>query len=150
METKATPELTQNEKVQLLFKKLKNAQAEIANAERPTYITNGQFRYSESVGASIDLTSVRDERKLVEILAFLKERANSYAEAAAELKVNSAFTWLGFTVEEWSKDLITRVSILQLTNKRKELAELEKRVNAIVTPELRAQMEFEAISALLD
>lgn len=148
METKAT-ELSNDQKVQLLFNKLKEKQAEIASAERPTFITGGQFRYSESVGGSIDIITVRDERKLVEILTFLKERSEKYGEAAGELGVATSFTWLGFTVEEWLKDLKTRVNILQLAKRKAELVELEKRVNAVVSPELRTKMELEALSELL-
>lgn len=148
METKTTS-MSADERVKALFASLQAKKAEIANAERPQYITGGLFRYSESVGNPIDIMTVRDERKLVEILAFLKDREKSYTEAAAELKVKAGFTWLGFTTDEWAKDLRTRVSILQIANRRKELAELEARVNAVMTPELRRQMEMEALEALL-
>ena len=141
--------LTHDEKVQLLFAKLQAKKAEVANAERPQYLTGGQFRYSESMGNSIDILTVRDERKLVEILTFLKERSEKYAEAAKELGVDVNFTWLGFTVEEWTTDLLTRVSILQLAKRKAELKELEERVNAIVSPELRRKMEIEALETLL-
>lgn len=148
METKTTT-MSADEKVKALFASLQAKKAEIANAERPQYITGGSFRYSESVGNPIDIMTVRDERKLVEILAFLKDREKSYAEAAAELKVKADFTWLGFTVEEWLKDLKTRVTILQITKRRAELIALEARVNAVVTPELRRQMEMEDLQAIL-
>ena len=141
--------LTHDEKVQLLFAKLQAKKAEVANAERPQYLTGGQFRYSESMGNSIDILTVRDERKLVEILTFLKERSEKYTEAAKELGVDVNFTWLGFTVNEWTTDLLTRVSILQLAKRKAELKELEERVNAIVSPELRRKMEIEALETLL-
>ncbi len=59
------------------------------------------------------------------------------------------FTWLGFTVEEWKDDFQTRVNQISVQEKRKELAELESRLNAIISPELKAQMELEAIEKLL-
>lgn len=141
--------LTHDEKVQLLFSKLQAKKAEVANAIKPQYITGGQFRYSEGVSNPIDIVSARDERKLVEILTFLKERSSKYNEAAAELGVDVNFTWLGFTVDEWTTDLKTRISILQLSKRKAELKELEERVNAIVSPELRRKMEIEALEALL-
>lgn len=145
----AEKELTHEERVKALFAKLQEKKAEVANAERPTYITGGQFRYSESIGNSIDVCTERYERKLVEILTFLKERSAKYVEAAEELGVDTKFTWLGFTVEEWSKDLKTRVSVLQIAKRKAELVELEKRVNAVVSPELRMKMETEALEAIL-
>ena len=141
--------LTQDQRVEALFAKLQAKKAEVANAERPQWITDGKFRYSESMGNSVDIMTVRDERKLVEILTFLKERSVRYVESAQELGVNVTFTWLSFTVEEWTSDLRTRISILQITKKRTELAELEQRVNAVMTPELRREMEMKALEALL-
>lgn len=141
--------LTHDEKVQLLFEKLQAKKAEVANAMKPHYITGGQFRYSESIGNSIDIVTVRDERKLVEILTFLKERSEKYDSAAKELGVIAEFTWLGFSVDEWTTDLKTRVSVLQLAKRKAELKELEERVNAIVSPELRRKMEVDALEKLL-
>jgi hypothetical protein len=141
--------LTHDEKVQLLFAKLQAKKAEVANAEKPQYLTGGQFRYSEVGSGSVDIVTARKEEKLVEILAFLKDRSKAYAQAAEELGVVATFTWLGFTVEEWTTDLKTRVSILQLSKRKAELLELESRLNAIVSPELRRQMETDALEALL-
>lgn len=141
--------LDADQRVTALFTKLQQKKAEVASAERPQYITGGAFRYSESIGNSIDIMTVRDERKLVEILAFLKDRKKSYTEAAEELNVKANFTWLNFTVEEWTKDLKTRVSVIQLSKRKAELAELEIRVNTVMSPELRARMEMEALEAAL-
>lgn len=141
--------LTHDQRVQVLFDKLRAKQAEVANAERPQYITEGMFRYSEGVSNTVDIKTVRDERKLVEILTFLKERSSKHAEACEELGVVAKFTWLGFLVEEWSKDLKTRVSVLQIAKRKAELKELEERVNAVMTPELRREMEMKALEALI-
>jgi hypothetical protein len=66
------------------------------------------------------------------------------------LGVEYNFTWLGFSVDEWKEDFQTRVNQISVQEKRKELAELESRLNAIISPELKAQMELEAIAELLD
>lgn len=141
--------LTRDERVQILFTALQTKKAEVANAERPQYITGGMFRYSESNGSSIDIISARDERKLVEILTFLKERSIRYAEAAEQLNVDVSFTWLGFTVEEWLADLQTRVSVLQIAKRRSELKDLEEKINKVVSPELRLEMEMKALEDTL-
>lgn len=140
---------TTDQIVKELFDKLQAKKAEVANAEKPHYITGGIFRYSDTNSAATDIMTVSDERKLVSILAFLKEREKSYNEAAAELNVKSPFTWLGFSVEDWKKDILTRVSILQLAQRRRELSDLEKRVDDIISPELKRSMEIEALKAIL-
>ena len=146
METK---NLSRDEVIKNLLDKLLIQKAEVSKAERPVYITGGQFRYSESIGNTIDIMTVRDSRKLVEILAFLKDREKSFNEAKEELGVNVDFTWLGVSVEDWTRDLKTRLSVLNITAKRKELADLEERLNRVVPAELRTQMEVEAVQAAL-
>lgn len=147
METK---NLSNDEVVKNLFDKLLIQKAEVSKAERPVYITGGQFRYSESIGNTIDIMTVRDSRKLVEILAFLKDREKSFNEAKEELGVNVDFTWLGVSVEDWTWDLKTRLSVLNITAKRKKLAVLEEKLNKLVSPEMRTQMEIAAIEAALE
>ena len=50
---------------------------------------------------------------------------------------------------EWKSDFQTRVNQISIQEKRKELAEIEARLNAIISPELKAQMELEALTELL-
>lgn len=143
-ETKLT-----DEKVKELLKILSAKKAEVANAEKPMYVTGGQFRFVSELGQVYDLSTIRDERKLVEILTFLKERSKHYEESAIELGSDAKFTWLGFTYDEWFSDLKTRINVLQIAKRRTELAVLEARVTALISPELKAQMEFEELSNLL-
>jgi hypothetical protein len=84
------------------------------------------------------------------MFAFLIDRKEKSENAAKELGVDYKFTWLGFSVDEWKNDFQTRVNQISIQEKRKELAEIESRLNAIISPELKAQMELEAISKLLD
>lgn len=103
-----------------------------------------------TTAAFIKMLQEADPRKLVEMLAFLTERESQSEAAAKKLGVKYSFTWLGFKVEEWESDFQTRVDQISIQEKRKELAEIEARLNAIISPELKAQMELEAISELLD
>jgi hypothetical protein len=93
---------------------------------------------------------VTDVRKIVEMYAFIMDRKDKSESAAKDLGVEYNFTWLGFSVDEWKEDFQTRVNQISVQEKRKELAELESRLNAIISPELKAQMELEAIAELLD
>jgi len=141
--------LTKEQMIDNLFAQLTLKKAEVASATKPMFITGGLFRYSEGMTNQTDITTVRDERKLVEIAAFLKERAKSYKESAVELGCDVAFTWLGFTQEEWFADLKTRVNVLQLSKRRSELIELETRLNKIVPQEMRDAMEMKELMKAL-
>lgn len=136
-----------------LINEVKIRKAEIAKIlAKPSYITNCTFSYNEgTLNGAINIHVENDVRKLVSIGAFLKGQASHYEETAKELGVEEApkFTWGGFSVDEWLADLKTRLSKVQVAKKQKKLEALEARLNAIISPELRAQMELEAIASEL-
>jgi len=142
---------TTDEKVKTLFESVQEKKLAIEKAERPCWLTAGNFGYSaNSAHDRINIQTLTDVRKIVEMFAFLIDRKEKSENAAKELGVNYTFTWLGFSVDEWKNDFQTRVNQISIQEKRKELAEIEARLNAIISPELKAQMELEAISKLLD
>lgn len=143
------PELTQDELVAKLMATLKAKQAEVAAADKPQYVTGGQFRYSEQQSQVIDLLTIRNVPELTKIAAFLKSKAYFHTDGALVTGDKTSFTWLGFTLDEWNKDLATRAAVLQIVERKKELAALETRVNAIISPEMRMKMELAALSATL-
>lgn len=142
---------TTDEKVRELFNSVQEKKLAIEKAERPCWLTGGNFGFSaNSAHDRTDVKTVTDVRKIVEMFAFLIDRKEKSENAAKELGVDYKFTWLGFSVDEWKSDFQTRVNQISIQEKRKELAQIESRLNAIISPELKAQMELEAISELLE
>lgn len=137
-----TDQLTLN-----LIQEVKKQKEEIAKAEKPNWITNCSFSYTEKPNDATNIHVEANIRNLVCIAAFLKERERAYKEAAETLGVDApAFTWGGFSVNDWLEDLKMRINKIQIASKRKKLEALEARLNAIISPELRAKMELEAIA----
>lgn len=142
---------TTDELVKELFDSVQAKKLVIEKAERPCWETSGNFGYSANSGHDrVNIQTVTDVRKLVEMYAFLIDREEKSESAAKDLGVEYKFTWLGFSVDEWKNDFQTRVNQISIQEKRKELSEIESRLNAIISPELKAQMELEAISKLLE
>lgn len=142
---------TTDELVKELFDSVQEKKLAIEKAERPCWETSGNFGYSANSGHDrVNIQTVTDVRKLVEMYAFLIDREEKSESAAKDLGVEYKFTWLGFSVDEWKNDFQTRVNQISIQEKRKELSEIESRLNAIISPELKAQMELEAISKLLE
>jgi hypothetical protein len=147
--TVKTP-LTKEEMINQLWEQYLVKKAEVEKALKPTYLTGGSFRFGEgTVSGGIDITTARDERKLVEIGAFLTERSNSYQAVAERLGCKVSFTWLGFTEDEWFTDLKTRVDSLQISKRRAELAEFETRLNKVMPQEMRDAKELESLAKML-
>lgn len=129
-----------------LIKEVKRQKDEIAKAERPNWITNCSFSYTEG---SSNITNIHVEsniKNLVCIASFLREKEASYKQTAELLGVDAPeFTWSGFSVKDWLNDIKTRINKVQITSKKKKLELLEARLNAIISPELRAELELKAI-----
>jgi len=133
-----------------LIQLVKRQKEEIAQAERPNWITNCSFSYGENGSAPISLHVEANVRSLVLIVAFLLDKERTYGEAATRLGVDApAFQWGGFAVGDWIEDVKMRINKIQIAQKRKKLEALEERLNRIVSPELRAKMELEIIESEL-
>ena len=141
---------TTDELVKELFDSVQEKKLAIEKAERPCWKTSGVFGFSSnSAHDRVTIATVTDVRKIVEMYAFLVDRKEKSEKAADDLGVKYSFTWLGFDIDEWKSDFLTRVNMITIQEKRKELAEIEARLNAIISPELKAKMELEVLTALL-
>lgn len=141
---------TTDAKVKELFKIVQQKKLAIEKAEKPCWQTSGTFGYSSnSAHDRTNIQTITDTRKIVDMYSFLIDRQEKSEKAAQELGVTYSFSWLGFKVDEWKSDFQTRINQIMIQEKRKEFAELEARLNAIISPELRAEMELEAISEIL-
>lgn len=140
-----------DDKVKLLFDTVQEKKLAIEQAEKPCWETSCLFGFSaNSAHDRNDIRTLTDLRKIVDMYAFLIDRKEKSEKSAKELNVEYEFSWLGFKIDEWKKDFQTRVNQISIKEKVKELAEIESRLNAIISPELKAKMELEAISNLLE
>jgi len=129
-----------------LIKEVQKQKAEIAKAEKPSWNTNLAFSFTGNSKDALNMHALSSVEELISIVAFLLDRSKSYAEACTLLNVTSEFKWQGFTLKEWTEDVKTRLDKIQISSKKKKLEALEARLNAVISPELKAQMELEAIA----
>lgn len=136
-----------DDKVLELIEIVNKKKAEIKQAENPTYKTNCSFKFSEDTATNaINLHVTTDVTVLVKIVAFLIEKKTAFDKAADFLGLTGlTFTWLGFTVEDWNRDIITRITKTQLKKKKDELEALEGKLEKLISPELRAKIELAEI-----
>ncbi len=139
---------TADKKTLALIAEVKRRKEEIAQSERPTWRTNCSFSFSEGKqNDTVNLHVERDIQTLLKIVGFVNGKREEYEYAATVLGVENApaFTWNGYSFDDWAADVKLRIGRVQLVAKRAKLQELETRLNAVVSPELRQQMELEAI-----
>jgi hypothetical protein len=137
-----------------LFAQVQQQKAEIAAAESPKYRTNRIFRYlEEDTNRTVNLAVVNDVTQLLKIAAHVQGQHEFYNQAAANIigdeKATPPFTWCGFSLADWLADIKAQVSKIRIKAKQEKLAALEARLDKLVSPEKRAQMELAAIRAEL-
>lgn len=80
--------------------------------------------------------------------SFLAGLSINYIDVAKMLGVEKPpeFTWDGYSVENWMSDLRLRITKIQIVAEKKKLESLEDRLNKIISPKKRAELELEAIA----
>jgi hypothetical protein len=129
-----------------LIELIKKQKKEIADVERPNWKTNCSF----SMGMGCQPVNIQVEPNigtLINIAAFLLRSNNSYVEVINELSVVDPpiFKHQGYTLDDWIHDINVRIKKIQIKLKKDKLEKLESRLNNIISPELKAQLELEDI-----
>lgn len=130
-----------------LIEEVKKRKAEIAQAERPNWATNCFFSEVSDKGSGvINIHVCADVRVLVGMAAYLRQKELAYKEAAETLGVDAPpFTWNGYSVADWVSDIKTRINKIQIADKKAKLEKLEGRLNTIISPELKRELELQSI-----
>lgn len=132
--------------IQELLPKIQEIKDQIAKAnEKPSWKTNCSFAYRRdaTVHDKINIQVISDVEVALEILAFLIVKKESHDKACIELGQQTEFKWFGFTLSEWQSDLKTRIDKMQLINKTEKLKKMEARFEALMSPDLKNQIEFD-------
>ena len=90
-----------------------------------------------------------DSNEIIDWYVFLSQKEEGITKAAEELGLPADVSWLGYPIAEWKEDLKTRAAQLSIEAKQKEIEELDKRVNKLVSPDQRREMELVALQELL-
>lgn len=134
-----------------LIEEVKRQKKEIARAERPNWLTKCTFPWVEGSSQTVNFHQESNVANLVKIAAFLLERERSYMDASQRMGVEVPdFTWDNYSVKDWLEDIRMRINKIQISAKRKKLETLEARLNSLISPELKAQLELEAITSELN
>lgn len=135
-----------------LINEVKKRKKEIAKLEKPNWRTNCSFSYVEGSANVVNIHVESNARNLIMMAAFVHDKESSYDKMVKLLGLENApeFAWLGFSANDWMDDIKTRISKIQISSKKKKLEELEARLDKLVSPELKAEIELEEIAKELD
>lgn len=145
-----TQEQNIDDKITELFKVLTKQQEAVKEAEKETkasWKTNCSF-----LTASINPTNIQTagEATLVKLHAEMSV-VQSFRDKSAEiLGCKTDGDWWGYSCEDWTHDFKKRIAIINLKAKKDSLVALEKRLDAIVSPEQRRALELSNIMKELE
>lgn len=139
-------------KVQELFNVLQKQKKQVEQDEQET-------KQSWKTKCSIVVTSlnanpiniqVATQQMIVAIGIALLQYQRDTTEVAKLLGVDlNTQTYDGYPLEDWFADLKKRIAVLNIAQKRRNLVVLEARLDAIVSPEHKRQLELAALTAAL-
>lgn len=134
---------SKDEIVQELIKVVQERKAEIAKTEKAKWITNCSIPFE---GTRINIQTVNDVDTLIRMAGTIIGH-KKVLEDGSEFLLGEVqkLELSGFSAEDWLKDIKTRYEKIQLASKKKELEEYESRLDKLVSPEVREQLELEAI-----
>lgn len=140
-----------DEKVLKLWNTVKEKQKEIEKtSEKHKWETSATFGFDPDIVANrVNIMTVTDNKILVRIISFLMIQRDYWALAATEIGVKSGFKWMGYSFDQWKADLRARAGQLSINEKRAELQELERRLNALITTEQRRELELAELEKLV-
>ena len=138
--------------IEELIKKAENKANEIGSIQNYSAATNLVFPLGEgsSLANSLNLNTVREPKRFVEVLAFLLEKFSHFDAAAKELGVKANFLWGGFSKDAWVRDIKNKVSVIKLSEKKKELSSIRKQLDELMSPEMKRDIQLQAIRDALE
>lgn len=119
--------------------------------KRPAWKTNLSIGKEEpgSAAGRVNIMTRTDPNEIVDWYVFLDQKEAGIEIAAKELGLPVDLTWLGYPIADWKEDLRSRATQLSVDIKKKEIEALDKRVNKLVSPDQRREMELKALQQIL-
>jgi hypothetical protein len=141
-----------DDKVMQLLRIAKEKKDRIATVEKVSWKTNCSFSFNENdaLNSKINLHAVSDVNVLVKALAHILQQQDYYTQAANKLGVDTQFKYLGFYVSDWQADIENRINRIKILKEKEELQTIETRLNALISPEKRAELELEQLENALN
>jgi hypothetical protein len=148
----ATPKKKESpdDKITQLLELVERQKAVIAEAERPVFRTNRTFSFVDGdLSKSVNIAVVSDVAALLKMAAHILVQWSMYREAGksilGEEETPPKFLWNGFSDADWLHDIKLRVSQIRLKAQREKLQVMEERLDKIISPERRRELELAAI-----
>jgi hypothetical protein len=141
-----------DKKIQDMFELVLKQKKEIQTIEKYSYITNCSFSFDPDGANKRHNLQVVPIDTLVDILGFLIQKRDAFLEAKKMLALDNKyqFEYMGFSFEDWYNDIQSRISKITITEKRKKLQTIEEKLNSLLSPEKKRELELIELEKMLE
>jgi len=136
--------------IQLLFTKLDERKKKVAALEAEigkSWKTNGTFRMLGAATTTNIQTSSADTIEECAIQLCVITQAQESASDMLGRKITAKVC--GYNVNDWVNDFKKRLATIEVREEKKQLEELEARLNQVLSPEERRRIEVELLTKAL-
>ncbi len=108
-------------------------------------------RFQPVTNCSIDIDGIRLNIQVLskEQLINLLVKLNIYKMSAKELELLNEFSISGFTVEDWMRDVQSKLMNLNRRDEESKLVVMENRLHNLLSGEKKVELEIEEIANML-
>lgn len=143
---------TIDSKIRELISELSKRQQDVKQAERESqqkWQTNCSFTGIFSKPRPINLQTASPEGLKAVVRELIVIR-NAELESSAILEQPADYSVDGYSIDAWLADCKKRAAIQNLREKQNKLEQLQTRLDSIISPEQKRQMELDAITREID
>lgn len=90
--------------------------------------------------------NVLDKKRLVEVLIELHALEMSAVDLGISLE---DYTICGYTITNWTNDIKNKIEVIKYNDKKKELQDLEKQLDSLLSEGKQTELRIDALSEVL-
>lgn len=134
-------------KIQAMLKQIETKKKEVSKIERFVPETSMTI---DVAGTRYNLNTVTDTAKFIEITAHLISQKTNWDAANKTLGTTIEFSSGGFSLEQWVSDIQGRLKQVSLRQKKQAISEMEKKLESLMSNDLRTELELSKLEEILN
>jgi uncharacterized protein YlaN (UPF0358 family) len=135
-------------KIKELIVKLEEQKVALGSRPKVNLKTNGIFKYDDK--NHFNLNTVNNYGVMIDALGFLFCQEHFFHIATDALGLSREFYLHdGYKVDEWNEDFKSRIELIKWEDKKKLLDSTQKKLDSLVSEEVKTELELDNIAKLL-
>lgn len=136
-----------DEKVKGLLLEVEKRKLELGQKPKATLNTNGILKFNDR--DHINLNTINDINTVVTAYGYILNEYSKAETAIKNLGIEHTFIFGGYSLEDWHSDFQYRTNVILWNKKESDLNSLQKKLESLVSEDLKTETELDNIEKLL-